>query len=117
MLFIEVLDHQVVDREGKRIGQADSVVATIEDGRAPRIVAVEIGAVPFADRVHPRLGRWLRRAIRRWRLPIGRTRLPWQRIGEIGLDIRAAVDVERTRAYALERSLRRAFAHIPGRRG
>lgn len=115
MVFIEVLDHQVVDRKGTRIGKVDSVVATIEEGRAPRVVALEIGAVPLAERLHPRFARWLRAAIRRWRLPIGRTRLPWRRVGEIGIDVHVALDAERTRAHALERWLRRhVIVRIPG---
>jgi sporulation protein YlmC with PRC-barrel domain len=55
----DLLDEQVVDRNGRDMGRVDSVVLEVGDGRAPRVVAIEIGAAVLAARVRPIFGRWM----------------------------------------------------------
>jgi sporulation protein YlmC with PRC-barrel domain len=114
-LIRDLLDNQLLDRHGKKLGKVDSVVLSVSDGAAPRVVAIETGALAFAERLHLRLTRWLTALARRHRLPLGRTRIPWARVVRVGLEVHVAVDAERTRAHALERWLRtRVIARMPG---
>ena len=45
------LDKQLGDRQGKPIGRIDGIVMEIEEGRQPRVVAVEVGSVAQARRL------------------------------------------------------------------
>jgi sporulation protein YlmC with PRC-barrel domain len=114
-LMRDLLDNQVIDRRGQKIGKVDGVILSIGDGRAPRVAALEVGAVTFAHRLHHRLGQWLERMAQQRGLPLGRTRIPWGRVVHVGRDVRVALDAERTRVHALERWLRtRIIGRIPG---
>jgi sporulation protein YlmC with PRC-barrel domain len=108
----DLLDTQVVDRHGVRIGKVDGVILSVSPGSPPRVVAVELSVVTAAHRVHRWLGRWLDGAVRRWRLPIGRTRVPWSRVLSVGLNVKVAIDADRAGVGALERWLR---VHVVGR--
>ena len=114
-LVHDLLDNQVVDRHGAKLGKVDGVILSVAPSGAARVVAIELSAVTAAHRVHGRLGRWLDAAVRSWRLPIGRTRIPWSRVLSVGLDVRVDVDGARTRVGALERWLRvHVVDRIPG---
>jgi hypothetical protein len=114
-LVHDLLDNQVVDRRGAKLGKVDGVILSVSRGAAPRVVAIELSAMTAAGRVHPRLGRWLDSAVRRWRVPLGRSRIAWSRVLSVGLDVRVDVDAGRTRAQALERWLRtHLIDRIPG---
>ena len=53
----DVLDKQVVDRDGIKMGRVDGLVLEVREGHAPRIEAIEMGGVVLAARIHPRLAR------------------------------------------------------------
>ena len=111
----EVLDNQVIDRRGRKLGKVDGIVLAASAGRPLRVVAIEVGAAPLVQRLHARGGRWLERWMRRHGQSLSRTRIPWRRVRHVGPDVRVAVDGERTRALALERWLRdRIVSRIPG---
>src|SRR5919108_461534 len=58
----DVLDSQLMDREGRPCGKVDGIVLVVgEHGTPPRVVALEVGALTLARRLHPRLARWLMR--------------------------------------------------------
>ena len=67
----DILDQQVVDRAGQRLGKVDGVILELRDGEPPRVAAIEIGPVTLTRRIHPRLaewlGGWLRRHEHGWR--------------------------------------------------
>jgi sporulation protein YlmC with PRC-barrel domain len=113
-LVRDLLDNQVVDRHGTKLGKVDSVIIRLSDGRAPRVAAIQVGVPTVAERVHPRLRQWVEAVERRWGVPLGCTRIPWARVRSVGLDVHVDLDAERTRAFALERWLRRLIARIPG---
>jgi sporulation protein YlmC with PRC-barrel domain len=117
-LVRDLLDNQVIDRRGLRIGKVDGVLLSVVDGRAPRVIAIELGVTTLAHRLHPRIGRWLERTIRRHRMRLlERTRIPWSRVARVGIDLRVDLDGERTRAHVGERWLRtHLVARIPGSR-
>jgi hypothetical protein len=56
-LVRDCLDKPVVDRNGREMGRADSVLLELRPGEAPRVAAIEIGPAVLAGRLHPGLGR------------------------------------------------------------
>src|SRR5437762_7806215 len=65
-LVRDLLDAQLVDRQDRQIGRVDGVLLEVRDGEPPRVAAMEVGAITLARRLHPALGRWLRRFAIRW---------------------------------------------------
>src|SRR5689334_15014664 len=65
-LVREYLDKQLGDRQGKPIGRIDGIVIEIEDGRQPRVIAVEVGSVAQARRLGRRFHAWALALARRW---------------------------------------------------
>src|SRR5690242_3753919 len=55
----EVLDKQVLDRHQRKMGRVDGIILEIRDGAPPRLLALEVGGITLARRLHPRLGKWL----------------------------------------------------------
>src|SRR3569833_3022295 len=77
-LVRDLLDEQLVDRQGNPMGRVDGIVLSIAEGRAPRVTCVESGMVVAASRVNRLAGRWVRAAARRWGLSRGRAvRIGW----------------------------------------
>ena len=112
----DILDQQVVDRAGQRLGKVDGVILELRDGEPPRIAAIEIGPVTLLRRVHPRLAalvsRWLSRHGPR---TDGTLRIPWSKVQAIGVDLRVDLLAEGTSARAWEEWLRdHVIRRIPG---
>lgn len=64
-LVRDVLDKPVVDRHGHPMGRVDGIVLEWRNDSAPLVRSIEIGPVPLARRLHPRLGRLVTR-LERW---------------------------------------------------
>jgi sporulation protein YlmC with PRC-barrel domain len=64
-LIRDVLDAQVLDRRGRKLGRVDGIVLELTPGRPPRVAGLQIGAVVAAARIHRRLARWLTALSRR----------------------------------------------------
>jgi len=116
-LFRDVLDKQVEDREGERMGRVDAIVVEIRDGRPPRVAHLELGFVPLARRLHPRLEaiaeRWHKRlGVRR----SARFHLIWSEVLDVDIHrVQADVMADETPAQDWERWLRRhIIERIPG---
>src|SRR5689334_17807808 len=56
----EVLDREVVDRNGRQMGRVDGIVLDIGAGEPPRVAALVVGPSALAYRLHPRLGRLMK---------------------------------------------------------
>ena len=113
----DVLDSQLVDRKGRPCGKADGIVLLVGEHGAPRVVALEVGALTLARRLHPRLSRWLAR----WGRRLGPAaphayRVPWSRVRTLGRkEIRLDIDAAATPLWSLERWLaERVIARLPG---
>ena len=113
----DVLDAQLVDRQGRRCGKVDGIVLERDrDGRL-RVVALEVGALTLARRLHPRLGAWLgRRRRRAGPVTPGAFRIPWAKVRRIERnEIRVDLDATATPLWSLERWLaERIIARLPG---
>jgi sporulation protein YlmC with PRC-barrel domain len=118
-LVRDVLDKQLLDREGRKMGRADGLVLVLRAGRPPRVAAIETGLIPLAARLHRGLGARVERWQRRLGVGEGKTtRVAWDRVKKVGIDVVVDIDARRTSAYAWEDWLRdRVIARIPGSGG
>jgi sporulation protein YlmC with PRC-barrel domain len=103
-LGLGLLDHQVVDCDGRRCGKVDDLALDGLDGDEPRVAGVVVGAAALAAR--GRLGRLAGRLARAPAVTVAwddvaavdsavRLRRPAQELGLGGGDVRAARRVAR----------------------
>lgn len=112
----EILDQQLVDRDGVKMGRVDGLVLEIRKDGPPRVVAIEMGFAVLARRVGPWAERWVERLRRFSVRKTARQRVPWEMVTAIEVD-RIELDVEafETPAFAWERWFRdRVVAKIEG---
>jgi hypothetical protein len=116
-LVRDLLDIQLKDRTGRRIGRVDGIVLEVRDGRPPRVAAMEVGVLAFARRVHPRLARLLRFIALRW-LPVSLRSVyfPLTLFRDVGVDVALDVDaMSDRRQLRLEKWLSRHLVQrLPG---
>lgn len=114
----DLLDKQLVDSEGNKMGRADGIVLEVGGQGQPRIDHLELGFAVLARRLHPRAERWLLALRKRFNSPRRSARqiVPWSKVMDIThehiqLDVKA-ID---TPAFDWERWLRdRIVSKIPG---
>jgi sporulation protein YlmC with PRC-barrel domain len=114
----DLLDQQVRDADGEKMGKVDGVVLELREGAPPRVAAIEIGPVTLARRIHPVLGRWARA------LEVGcgvahetPLRIPMAKVTEIDVDVKVDLKAKDTTAWEWERWLaEHVVERIPGRR-
>jgi len=114
-LIGEVLDKQIVNRNGQYLGKVDGLIITVGRGR-PCVTQLETGGTVLATRIHSRLGAWAAALRRRWGdgdpTP---ERIPWSHVDSVGITVTVDADARTSRARAWERWLRRhVVSHIPG---
>jgi hypothetical protein len=115
-LMRDLLDKQLVDREQRKMGKVDGITLEVRDGEPPRLAYVEIGAATLAWRLAPWLGRWTERLLGRAGPEFaGPTRIPIEKLRDLGVDVEMDVDAERIGAMRWEDWLReRVVEKIPG---
>jgi hypothetical protein len=117
-LVRDLLDNQVLDVQGRRMGKVDGIVLVLRQGRPPRVDAIELGMPTLLSRLSERLGRWTAHIEQRWGITDGRpVRIPLKKITGIGIDVRVDVDADRTTVYDWERWICRVLIEripIPG---
>jgi sporulation protein YlmC with PRC-barrel domain len=94
---LELLDRQLVDKDGRLAGKVDDLELTDpgEDLDPPRVMAILTGPEALAGRLRTRFGRWLRQLSLRLLAPQGPSRVPVEQVEEIGSSIRLRVAVGR----------------------
>jgi sporulation protein YlmC with PRC-barrel domain len=112
----DILDQQVVDRRGQRMGKVDGVILEVREGAPPRVAAIEVGPVTLLRRMHPALAAWTERLLRRYGPRTdGTLRIPWSQVLSIGVDVKVDLVAEGTPARAWEEWLReRVIRRVPG---
>ncbi len=117
-LIRDLLDMQVVDRDGVKMGKVDGLLLECRPGQPPRLTHVEVGVLTAARRIHRRLPQRLQAVARRLGLHVPPPlRVPIDDVQRRGVDVRVDLVAERTSAFALERWLRRhVVGRIPGAR-
>ncbi len=111
----DVLDNQLVDREGRKMGKIDGLILEVRDGQPPRLLSIELGPTTLAQRLHPRLGKWARAISGKWgRRKASPVRIPFSKVVDIGIDVDVDVDACETSAFAWEDWLREhVVARLP----
>jgi hypothetical protein len=113
----DVLDQQLIDRNGTKMGRVDGLVIAFEENGRPRVDHFELGFAVLACRIHPRLERWLDAIRRRWSVrKVARQIVPWSDVAEVTENhIKLTIDAFQTPAFDWERWLRdHVVTKIPG---
>lgn len=116
LLARDVLDKQIYDVNGERMGKVDSMVIVVRQHRPPRVEAIEMNAPALWSRVHPWLGQLARRVLA-WLSPAAAqpTRVRFEHVVGTGIDVHVDVDVTKTRAHVVETWLKdHVIGRIPG---
>jgi sporulation protein YlmC with PRC-barrel domain len=114
-LVRDVLDEQLVDSAGRKVGKVDGIVLRLRPDAPPLVTAIEIGGGTAARRMPRLFRRWFESLARRW-APHGEEpyRVPWDKVDFSGDDIRIAMDAARSKLTLGERDAERVVARIPG---
>lgn len=119
LLVHDVLDLQLRDRQGEKIGRADSIVLEIRDGRPPRVTTILVGGPVRQERVG-RAAVWVGRLLRRLSRSKsdGQSEIPFNAVRKIGDTIVVDVAEESLPSEHIERWLcERIVKRIPGSTG
>jgi sporulation protein YlmC with PRC-barrel domain len=115
-LVRDVLDKQIHDEEDRKVGKVDGIVIALRKGRAPRLIALELGVSTIARRLHPWLGGWVERIEQR--LGVDQSdpvRIRFEHVVKTGIDVAVNIDAKRTGAHVWEDWLKEhVVGHIPG---
>ena len=115
-LVRDLLDKQIVDAEGTRMGRVDGVVLAIDGDGQPRVDHLELGFSVLARRIHPRLEQWLQALRERWSVRrSARQIVPWSKVTALDPHhLQAGVKAIDTPAFDWERAARKLVKKIPG---
>jgi hypothetical protein len=115
-LVRDVLDKQIEDKDNVKIGKVDGLIVALRKGRAPRVVALELGTATVAARISPRLGRWVERLEATLGITKGeRVRILFEHVTRTGIDVEIDIEGKRTGALEWEDWLRdHVIGPIPG---
>jgi sporulation protein YlmC with PRC-barrel domain len=113
-LIRDVLDTQLIGRDGRRLGKVDGLVIELREGAPPRVAFIETGVNVLARRLGPRLAY----QVAYWRERIcaaqrDNVRISWSQVRDVGVDIE--VEADETSATQLQNwLLRHVISHLPG---
>ncbi len=96
---LDLLDRQIIDAHGDSVGKIDDLeLSDIEEGYAPRLVALLLGPQAYGERLGGRMGVWIASHAARLSGTHEPIRIPVESIKDIGVSIKLKVlvnDVER----------------------
>ena len=116
-LVRDLLDKQVVDRNGRELGRVDSVILELRDDGSAVVSAIEIGFIACATRLHPLLGRCARAIETVLGLdPRRPVRIPLSQVLDSRKDIRVDLASTDTPVSEVEQLARRIVSALPGAR-
>jgi hypothetical protein len=112
----DLLDKELIDRDGETIGRVDGIVLELRPHGRPVVAYVECGATILARRLGARLARWVAAFERR---VTGRdpatTRIAVERITAVEIDLCVSIDADETPALEFEHWLaKHIVSRIPG---
>ena len=116
-LLRDILDKQIIDRDGTFLGRVDGIVLELRDDAPPRIDRFELGFPVLARRLGARAEEFVNRI--RQRLSIrseGRFVIPWALVAEITEHhVKVEVVAKETPAFEWENWLRKhVITKLPG---
>jgi sporulation protein YlmC with PRC-barrel domain len=115
----DLLDRQIVDRDGEPVGKVDDVELTYDEAGIPYVSGLLMGEQALGRRIGGRLGRWMAGVARRLsdspdRPPI---RIGFDLVAKVGSAVELSVSRELLPDPPLETWLRdHLIGHIPGAR-
>jgi sporulation protein YlmC with PRC-barrel domain len=111
-----LLDRQIVDRDGRLVGNVDDVEFTDGADGPPRVTAILVGMIPLGDRVGGRVGRWMAALGRRLSMPDHEPiRIPYHLVDTVGSEVTLLIPADQLPEPGLERWLRQhLIERIPG---
>ncbi|BAY47430.1 hypothetical protein SAMD00079811_50480 [Scytonema sp. HK-05] len=99
----DVLDNQLVDTKGRKMGKVDGIVMELRDNQPPRLTYIEVGMPTLARRLHPQLARWIATIQSKWGAKRSESlRIPFSKVRDVGIDVKVDVEAEATPALAYE---------------
>ena len=115
-LVRDVLDKQVLDRRGRKMGKVDGIVLELRDDGPPRVACIEIGLAVLVRRLIHVGGDLVALVERRLGIRGGDpVRVPAAKIREAGIDVHLDLDASETEALAWEEWLgKHVVRRIPG---
>jgi sporulation protein YlmC with PRC-barrel domain len=117
-LALQLLDRQIVARDGRLAGKVDDVEITFpDDGGRPVVTALLTGRGALADRLGGRLGRFAAVISRRLAVTPGDRpgRIPTTLVTEVGNHVTVALDAGEVPNQGVEAAVRDGIiTHIPG---
>jgi sporulation protein YlmC with PRC-barrel domain len=113
----DVLDTSVIERNGREMGRVDGIVIEPRPNQPVHLTALLIGPSALGDRLHPAVGRVVRRIEKRFGLDRDRpARVAFADVDEIGPKIRLRLTISETAVAAVEQRLRSWLVRLPGSR-
>ena len=113
----DVLDKNVIDRNGREMGRVNGILIEQQPNQPVRLTAVLIGPAALGDRLHPALGRVVRRIEKRFGVDGDRpARVAFSDIDEIETKVRLRLAIGETAVAAVEQRLRSWVVRLPGSR-
>ena len=113
----EVLDKQIVDADGWRMGRVDGIALHLMEDGPPEVEGLELGFVVLAARVHQRLAAGVQRLRRRFNVRrAARYVIPWREVMEVtSHHLRVDLRADETPANDWEEwLLRNVLSVLPG---
>ena len=113
----EVLDKQVVDRDGREMGRVDGILLEYQTGQPPRLKALLIGPAALGYRLHPLVGGFIRALEKRFGLDRDRpAQIDFAEIKDFEHKVRLRIRIGETAVEAVEQRLRALLLRLPGSR-
>jgi sporulation protein YlmC with PRC-barrel domain len=107
-LIRDVLDKQLLDKARVHLGRVDGIVMRVEEGRPPKIEAIELGMPALTRRLCAAIGL-------RWAGSNPGYRIPWSKVTDVGVDIEVDIDRKDTPLERWQEWLRQnVMRWIPG---
>lgn len=112
----DVLDNQLVDSKGRKMGKVDGIVMELRDKEPPRLTYIEVGMPTLARRLHPQLAHWIATIQSKWGAKRSEAlRIPFSKVCDVGIDVKVDVEAEATPALAYEQWVsEHIIKRIPG---
>jgi sporulation protein YlmC with PRC-barrel domain len=116
LVGFDLLDRQILDRDGQDVGKVDDVEFGVDAGGVPYLTALLVGPQALGPRLGGRLGRWVTTLAARWDADrSGPLRIPYEVVGRVDCAVELTVRRELLTEPELERWLReRVIGRIPG---
>jgi sporulation protein YlmC with PRC-barrel domain len=105
---LKILDHQILDRDGRRCGNVDDIEIEGGPGETARVSAILVGPGVWPQRAGliGRLASWIGGG--------GRTRIPWEEVADIESHVQLRKTAEELRLGRGDDRVRPWIEKIPG---